>query len=195
MKHFVDAIQASVESKNWTSALFLALAMPDICGALETPQRAVGERYRDWFNRYLKKRYDPANLLELTENSGSRRGRPLDPEMQRILASRPVDPATTLSADDCYRLRCKCLHEGLPERLRGKRIHFTVPHDSGLIEIHCSSLDGVLQLSVDLFCLDMALAVGRWDEDTAGDAATVARKAELVQMYTLDQVGLNIVIS
>jgi hypothetical protein len=56
---YADAIQHSLRSQNWFGALFLALAMPDICGALEAPSAPVGARYKNWFERYLSADYVP----------------------------------------------------------------------------------------------------------------------------------------
>lgn len=59
MKHFSTAIRESVQQHNWFSALFMALAMPDICGALETPDKKIGERYTRWFDENLASKYPP----------------------------------------------------------------------------------------------------------------------------------------
>ena len=53
MKNFTDSIRKAVEDKNWFAALFLALCMPDICGAIETPNDRNGVRYTRWFNENL----------------------------------------------------------------------------------------------------------------------------------------------
>lgn len=57
MQRFTDSIKKSITDENWFSALFLSLALPDICGSLENPDAGVGDRYRDWFNRYLEPEY------------------------------------------------------------------------------------------------------------------------------------------
>jgi hypothetical protein len=63
MQRFIHAIRTAVSGENWFAALFLALAVPDVCGALEDPSAGVGDRYKNWFNRYLKQKYDPAKSL------------------------------------------------------------------------------------------------------------------------------------
>jgi len=58
MKKFTEAITKSLEEKNWYAGLFLALAIPDICGSLENPtQKAEKRRYIAWFDRYLGEKY------------------------------------------------------------------------------------------------------------------------------------------
>ena len=58
MERFTNSVKHSLETKNWLSALFLSVALPDICGALENPEMGVGERYRNWFNQYLRIKYN-----------------------------------------------------------------------------------------------------------------------------------------
>ena len=53
MKRFTDSIRKSITNENWFSALFLSLCMPDICGALKTPQEDNGVRYKRWFDTNL----------------------------------------------------------------------------------------------------------------------------------------------
>lgn len=57
MHRFTDAARKAVADQNWFAALFVSLALPDICGSLENPAAKVGERYVNWFNRYLAPRY------------------------------------------------------------------------------------------------------------------------------------------
>jgi len=59
MQRFIDAIRYSIAEKNWFAAIFIALALPDICGALEKPKAKVGDRYKNWFDRYLAENYKP----------------------------------------------------------------------------------------------------------------------------------------
>jgi len=57
MKQFVEAVRYAVKGENWFGALFMALALPDICGAIETPEASNKERYTRWFRQYLRKKY------------------------------------------------------------------------------------------------------------------------------------------
>ena len=66
MQRFVSAIRKSIQDQNWLAAVFVALNMPDICSAVQNPyERNVGNRYRQWFNRYLKQKYK-VGLTEFT---------------------------------------------------------------------------------------------------------------------------------
>lgn len=58
MQRFVDSIRKSVRDENWYAAIFMALTMPDICSAINNPyEDRVGVRYREWFNNYLREKY------------------------------------------------------------------------------------------------------------------------------------------
>lgn len=51
MQRFTQAIEDSLSSKNWNSALFLALSLPDICCRLNS---VSGKKaYAGWFEKYL----------------------------------------------------------------------------------------------------------------------------------------------
>src|SRR3990167_1640695 len=114
MKRFTLSIRKSVQDGNFFGALFVALAMPDICGALEEPDRGVGERYRSWFQRYLRAKYDPATQLEFV-TATLPQALDLPPEAKTTL-NVPFNSQLAFTADDCYRCRCKCLHEGVLEK-------------------------------------------------------------------------------
>lgn len=86
MERFVSAIRMSAQSQNWYAALFMALAMPDICSKLEQPESgSSGPRYKSWFEKYLL----PVNT---TESMGHR--------------------VVFMTPGDCWALRCSLLHEG-----------------------------------------------------------------------------------
>ena len=53
MKDILDAIRKAIKDKNWCGALFISLALPDICGKIENPNFLSGKRYKDWFNKYM----------------------------------------------------------------------------------------------------------------------------------------------
>lgn len=54
----MNDISRALDAKLWVVALHGALALPDICAALESPDgRTAGARYRDWFSRYLSAEY------------------------------------------------------------------------------------------------------------------------------------------
>jgi hypothetical protein len=193
MQRFTTSIEGSLSTRNWFAALFLALALPDICAALEQPARPVGERYKDWFQRYLRAAYDPSTTFEFLEATNPQvllRMPPLAVESMKT--SRPLE-AVAFTAEDCYRLRCKCLHQGFPERMQADRVHFTAPDPNSQLNVHRNSFNGILRLSIDQFCRDVSAAALKWWGDVQGDADVVARAQELIKVYALDATELPIV--
>jgi len=109
------------------------------------------------------------------------------------MKSTPAPQAAAFTAEDCYRLRCKCLHQGMPERMGQDRVHFTTPDPTGHLNVHRNSFKGVLQLSIDQFCRDVSPAVLRWWQDAQQNKEISTRAAQLIEIYGLDAQELPIV--
>jgi hypothetical protein len=63
MDTILQEISRAMQSKSYYMGLMLALAIPDICAALESEDgRSRREQYKDWFNRHL------ASKLRLTDD-------------------------------------------------------------------------------------------------------------------------------
>lgn len=59
MEEFLDQIEVALTENQFYLALFCCLALPDICGAISSADgMATGDRYKEWFNRYVSPRYD-----------------------------------------------------------------------------------------------------------------------------------------
>ena len=50
----MEEIQATLDSGIWSPALAAALVVPDACGAIEFPERRIGERYKAWYDAYVE---------------------------------------------------------------------------------------------------------------------------------------------
>jgi hypothetical protein len=142
--HFTNAIEVSLETKNWYAALLVALTLPDICGYLENPEEKSSRRYVKWFNSYMTPKYT-----------------------KRIGPSR--EEHIFLNGNDAYALRCSYLHSGTfhtdNEWIRDALNKFrfvTTPNNQ---EVHLNQSDQTLQLQVDLFCLEICEAVREWSEN------------------------------
>jgi hypothetical protein len=162
MERYLDSIIKSLQSKNWYAALFMALVIPDICGAVEHPNEKSGVRYVNWYNKYMLPKYS-STMGPLQELH------------------------VFLSGDDCYALRCSLLHEGTGDI--GKTIskilesvHFNEPPDKGG-RLHCNQYKSVLQLQVDIFCNDLINAAHQWLSDVQGDAGIQARMQLLSKVH------------
>lgn len=180
MQSFIDSIKQSIASQNWFGALFIALALPDICSALETPNRPVGERYKDWFNRYLKNKYDPSSQYEslLARNPEIIRSMG---EHAESMKNQKLDASLLFTAEDCYQSRCKCLHQGYVQRASGETFVFITPPPGNSI-VHQNLFNGQFQLQIDVFCQDMCEAVQTWEEDVKNSGDVQTRIKGLLQI-------------
>lgn len=196
MQRFVDSIRKSVQDKNWFAAIFMALAMPDVCGSLETPGNGnVGERYRRWFNQYLKAKYDietdwelrllcsPETAQRMMENA---QFADYIEQQKRTIRDR----SQRFTADDCYKFRCACLHSGVAKRDRGP-INLTPPLASTGV-VHMNIVNGDLQLQIDIFCEDVCQAVELWAENNKENADIQKRINELIEVSPIRVNGINV---
>lgn len=185
LERFTIAIRKSIQNENWFGAIFIALAMPDICGALETPNEKNGVRYKKWFNEYLKGKYhfeteydykmatNPHHITELKDI-------PQYEEMVASYKSRPYPSELNFTADDCYKFRCSCLHQGMSD-LKNKKAALTPPLKDGS-RIHKIFAEGKLQLQVDVLCEDICIAVEEWQLKHKENAEVLARIEELIEV-------------
>jgi len=59
MEEFLDQIEAACTSGSFYLPLFCSLTLPDICGAMSSPDgQASRPKYIAWFDRYVAPRYD-----------------------------------------------------------------------------------------------------------------------------------------
>ena len=178
MNRFTSSIRKSVQDGNFFGALFVSVAMPDICGALENPDQGVGERYKAWFRRYLNAKYDPATQLEfITANMPQAAATPLSDTISALQT--PFESSLAFTADDCYQCRCKCLHQGLLEKSGQAKFIFLSGLPAGTI-LHRNLKNGRLVLQIEVFAEDMCLAAEKWNQDIAGDAVITERIKELL---------------
>ena len=54
MKGFLEQIQIGLKANLYYLSLFVALTIPDICGAIGSENGlASSDKYKDWFDRYV----------------------------------------------------------------------------------------------------------------------------------------------
>ncbi len=67
IEQLVDSIKKSLETKNYYAALGIALTLPDICGRLQNSNETSKIRFKKWFNKYLKSKYENNTTTFLTD--------------------------------------------------------------------------------------------------------------------------------
>ena len=156
MQQLIAAIRGSLQSENWHAALFLSLAIPDICSKLENPESGnSGPRYRAWFDRFLA----PLNKTNIMGHE-----------------------VTFMTAGDCWALRCSLLHEGTDDvgeqraRETISRFRFTT------LGSHRIKIENVLVLNTARFCEEVCAAAEAWGNEVQGNAEVQQRIAGIVKI-------------
>lgn len=131
-------IESAVNAGAYHLALLGALAVPSICGALESADgKDTPARYEAWFDRYVAPAYA----------SGS--GAPM------------------FTGKQCYSFRCSMLHEGkaIHTGLGYSRVLFVEP-SAGVF--HRNVINGALNLDIRIFCGDIVKGANAWLANVQG---------------------------
>jgi hypothetical protein len=141
MQRFTQAIEKSLEEENWYAALSLALALPDICANVCSPNEGSQKRYVKWYNQFMLSKYT----------------RGIGPDKKEHIF---------LTGADCYALRCALLHEGSHD-IKEQRAQEVIEHFNFVVPpngwtVHMNQSGNALQLQVDVFCQDICASVNQW---------------------------------
>ena len=140
MRDMLAQIRTASGAGLYYVGLFAALALPDICGALEAEDGlSTQARYVAWFDQHVAPKYT-------------------------------FSGRTTLTGQDAYFFRCSMLHQGRMQHPRGtySRILFVEPSSTGNV-FHNNVLNDALNIDVRIFTEDIVSAVEQW-LPTAGTA-------------------------
>lgn len=157
MERFIEAIEKSIESKNWYSGLALALTLPDICGRLENPNVGSQRRFEAWFEKYMLPNYK-------SDFHG--------PDF------------TFLSGSDCYALRCAFLHEGRDDVELQRAQEVVTRFAFSTTGSHKCMFDTVLLLNLQSFCAEICTGGQKWLEDNENNPEVQNRIKELLVIQT-----------
>ena len=138
--HLLNQIGLAAENRElYFVALMSALAIPDICGALESADGlATGAKYKSWYDKWMAHKYQ-------------------------------IQGTTSLTGQDCYMLRCAALHQGRLSHPRAQisRIIFIEP-GIGKYTLHNNLMNGCLNIDLYNFCYDMLNSASDWFEQVVG---------------------------
>jgi hypothetical protein len=129
---FLDQVEATGQAGLYYVALLGALAIPDICGAMEAADGTASRaRYIAWFDTHVAPRYT-------------------------------IGSQGTLSGEDAWHFRCSMMHQGRTQHRGStySRIMFLEP-GTGLV-MHNNVMNDALNLDVSIFCTDMVVAARAW---------------------------------
>lgn len=164
MNHFIEALEKSIQNKNWYSVLFISLTLPDICGKVEYPNKQSKARTILWYDRYL----GPVNKTVIGGQE-----------------------CVFLGGSDFYALRCALLHEGQSDITSQsakeilERFTFSQPVEGNNI-IHRILMGNTLRLQVDQFGLEILEAVKNWMSDIKEDNEKTSKVNSMLKIEMLD---------
>jgi hypothetical protein len=146
---YLASLQQCIDAKIWPAAVCLALTLPEMAGAVESPELEVRQRYAKWFDQWVGEKYRTSLL------SGTRR---------------------FLSGADCYALKCAVLYQDLDARAAPSRTYILKRYSfTSKPEDHCTHKGGVLQLAMGSFCQDVLTGCEAWLSAAENDPRKVAR--------------------
>ena len=154
MLSILDQIDQSLNARSYYLALFVALAIPDIAGALEAADgQAKPERYKNWYEKWARPRLKEQVKAELTQ-----RGVSYDPQVEN-----------PLTGDACYRFRCSLLHQGSTQHPKSaySRIMFIEPGATTNV-IHYGVMNDALCIDVPRFCREVLAGAKLWLQSVEG---------------------------
>lgn len=150
--------QAASDARFYYLALLGALAVPDMCGALESQDGlATGAKYQGWVDTHVA---------------------PL--HTQPWAGNQPF-----LSGEDCYMFRCSFLHQGRTQHPRSgySRILFIEPGAPSPFRGHMNILNDALHIDIYSFCIEMVGAARSWLAGVVGTEPYESNFAAFVHRY------------
>jgi len=168
MRDLLEQIERGLTANVYYLSLFAALAMPDICGAIDSADgEATGPGYIAWYDKWVGPRFvESAQALIPTG------------------VNFPVEIENPLTGDACYRFRCSLLHQGTTQHPRSPfaRILFIEPGTRG-IEIHHTTLNDALCIDLRHFCAEVVAGVRMWLAEVEGSPQFRANYDRFIRLY------------
>jgi len=139
MEEILNQIKGAISCKLYYSALFMTLAIPDICSALQSQNNnSDSNKYKNWFNKYITK---------LQPNKYGKDGQ--------------------LTAENLWNIRCSLFHTGTTnDKNEYERMMFIEPGNP-TYNIHCcivgaDTKEKSLLIDIVQFCDDMTKGAEQW---------------------------------
>lgn len=143
MKEYIRQLQKAYQDELYYFVLSGCMILIDTCAGLNAQNGETSKtKFQEWFTKYLS---------QYNENN-------------------KFDGAIRFSAEECYKFRCRILHQSLSRIDTHSQEH---QHKNGIIAfsigsatIHCCNFEGVYFLDIGRFMEDVINAVERWIDDT-----------------------------
>ncbi len=162
MEDYIRQLRATYRSGLYYFTLFGTLSLIDFCAALNSPSGETSPRlFKEWFNKYLPQ-----------------------------YSSTSFGSATSFSADECYKFRCRMLHQFRAE-IDADSIDHTVKSGkiafrTGTSKVHMCNFSGVYYLDIETFMEDVISGVERWTDDVRNVPHVEENRKKIVKVLNYD---------
>ena len=153
MRDFLQQVRRALDENLYYVALFVALTIPDICGAMESDDgRACKSRYTAWFDRWVAPKYGdpptlPGEVCYYYRCAALHQGRATHPKMQY------------------------------------KRVLFVEPSATDNILLHNNVLNDALNIDIRLFVRDILEGASKWLQEVENTANYQRNYAHFMRRY------------
>jgi hypothetical protein len=154
MRDLLRQIETALDANLYYLALFGALTIPDICGAVDSDDGTANRsKYIQWFDEFIGPKYRYSSQI-------------------------------FLSGEDCYHFRCSLLHQGFSQHPRSTyaRVIFVEPAATTNV-FHCNVLNGALNIDVRIFCKDIIAGAVEWLDKVEGTEHHKKNMERFIQRY------------
>ena len=162
MEDYIHQLRATYRSELYYFTLFGTLSLIDFCAALNSPSGETSPKlFKEWFNKYLP-RYSSTSFGSITG----------------------------FSADECYKFRCRMLHQfraqidadSMDDTVKSGKIAFGL-HSS---KIHMCNFGGVYYLDIKTFMEDVISGVEEWTDDVRNLPHVEENRKKMVKVLNYD---------
>ncbi|MFC2010770.1 hypothetical protein ACFLUR_00560 [Chloroflexota bacterium] len=162
MEEYISQLRETYKEELYYFTLMGTLALIDICAALNSPDGETnGDLFKGWFNKYLSH-----------YSSGS------------------SGTITSFYADECYKLRCRFMHQGrasidarsMDSTVKSGAIAFRV----GPGKVHMCNFSGIYYLDIETFMEDVIAGVKIWTIDVKDVVHVKENREKMVKILNYD---------
>ena len=161
MDEYIRQLRATYEAELYYFSLMGCMTLIDTCSALNSSNGdTTGLLFKNWFNNYLP---------EYVNNN--------------------LDDAISFSADECWKFRCRLLHQGrsridaisMNSNVKSGKISFRI----GPGTFHRCNFEGIYYLDIKIFMEDVIKGVLKWRKDTENSPHVQINYNQMIKIVTI----------
>jgi hypothetical protein len=161
MDEYINQLRRTAQARIPYFTLMGTLSLIDICAALNSENgETKGSKFKGWYAKYLS-----------SYHSGS-------------------NHSTNFDAEDCYKLRCRILHQGRAEmdhdkidnQVKSGKVAFRL----GPGKVHKCISNGLYYLDIEIFMEDVITAVTEWEKENRDNPVVIRNKSKMMKIIDHD---------